>query len=85
MLGTEQKLNMSDTCSQLQELLVRYGDEFWQRIIITDEIYINEKHSSYFTFFVENYKKSLLLISIKALLLIILSTLKVTFIRFQIQ
>lgn len=30
LLGPEQKLNRSDTCRQLQELLARYGDEFWQ-------------------------------------------------------
>jgi len=40
LLGPEQKLNRSDTCRQLQELLARYGVEFWQRIITTDETWI---------------------------------------------
>lgn len=40
LLGPEQKLNRSDTCRQLQELLARYGDRFWQRIITTDETWI---------------------------------------------
>lgn len=37
LLGLEQKLNRSDNCRQLQELLVCYSNKFWQRIIITDK------------------------------------------------
>ncbi|GJQ66825.1 hypothetical protein Trydic_g7863 [Trypoxylus dichotomus] len=41
LLAPTQKLNRSVTCRQLRELLARYGDEFWQQIITTDETLIH--------------------------------------------
>ncbi|GJQ72461.1 hypothetical protein Trydic_g3536 [Trypoxylus dichotomus] len=37
LLGPEQKLNRSNTCNSLQDLLAHYDDEFWQGIMTTDE------------------------------------------------
>lgn len=40
LLGPEQKLNRVDTCRELQDLLQEYGEDFWRRIITTDETWI---------------------------------------------
>lgn len=40
LLGPEHKLNRVMICQQLKDLLEQYGDNFWRRIITTDETWI---------------------------------------------